>query len=160
VHAKQFPASGTGPFLFLITYKPPDSKLLYCFKIIKHAHPIFCPISLIQLLQASTWKSRAFTRAILSSCLSQVITISKYTTASIFRRIVWFASNSHTAWACIHLSHIAQTQPTIHPARRYKINRNRSRCRQPSCRLCFHMSHRSQPNASHVPTVFAPRENS
>jgi len=56
MNTNQFTAFGTNPFLFFIQNEMSDPEFIYYFKIVDHAHSVFCPISLIQLFQPGTGK--------------------------------------------------------------------------------------------------------
>lgn len=56
MHTYQISANITGPAGTLIPDELPDAGLLYLVQILNHAHSIFLAVSLIQVLQALTWK--------------------------------------------------------------------------------------------------------
>lgn len=84
MNTNHFTTFGTIPFQFFTPSEISDPNFIYLFKIVDHAHPILCSISLIQLFQHSTGKISTNIRAILYFAVGDLLAVSDYACTTVF----------------------------------------------------------------------------
>ena len=93
----------------------PDSVLPYTLKIFDHAHAVFSPIALIQLLQSFTGIDFTI-EAVRPSCFLKFIAVPDNTLPGI---VGCACMPGHTSATPVLLPPVSNTEGAIHPAGRY-----------------------------------------
>lgn len=102
----------TSPFLVFSSKKCPNTKLFNIFKILDHAHIVFCSISFIQMFQIITRKLLAFKTIFRLFCLeNHAIFDFASDTSKRFLEVISSATGT-----VVFIPHICPADTTVHPA--------------------------------------------
>ncbi len=84
MNTNHFTTFGTNPFHFFIPDEMSDTKFIYHFEIIDHAHSILGSVSLIQLFQSGAGEIITTIGTILGFAFRDFVAVSDYTRSTAF----------------------------------------------------------------------------
>ncbi len=108
-----YPATfGAGPPLLFLSNEMPYAELPNALQIIYHAHSILRSVPFVQMVQAGTGKA-VTVETVLGVGIHYLLTVLDMARNADFRLETVVAS---TAGACLSVSHIRETEATVHSA--------------------------------------------